>query len=502
MRCTTMRSLALVIAAGIVMGAKDVAAQPTATVTKVIDSGSDGLKLNIAVLGDGYAAADQQKYNDDVDRLLISGVFANDFFKKNRSAFNVYRVNLVSKDSGVTHRVYDEHNTPFDRSDDTVASQTNKDTALKFIWSGSWAHCWLEFSPTTEALLDDALSMNVPTFNYVLVVLNQDSYGGCGGSGRQYIPRGVTWDVISHEYGHGIGALADEYFNAGTTYTGGARNGPNVSTILNRNQVAWHDLILTGTAVATNPATPGIDANTTVGEFLGGGTFASGMYRPVDNCRMRSNTPNYCPVCTRVMSNVVGAHLTPSPSPGPGSGPAPAPLMVPTKLTPAAGGPTPTFAQQGATPGAGAPAPGNQPPAAGAQDQSYLHMVLRVNQAGQTRVVSAVEVAGPAVVPNARLGDYAYEVTTKGDKPVVLRSVPDPFEGRSFPSRDPNLEKKEQVPGEHVMDATIVVKVPNTTLDQAIANDLAINRLDVQHDIPATDLGPQLKKIGRRLGRR
>jgi hypothetical protein len=105
--------------------------------------------------------------------------------------------------------------------------------------------------------------------------------------------------------------------------------------------------------------------------------------------------------------------------------------------------------------------------------------------------------------------------------------VPNPFEGRSFPS--PNLpDKREKVEGEHPMEARVVVRVPNTTLDQAIKDDLAIKiykikpgptvvhtltpttmsflqsagRLDLQHDIPANKLAPELKRLGRKLPRR
>src|SRR5581483_9293526 len=94
------------------------------SVTKVIDNGPDGTKKVIAVLGDGYAAADQDKYNQDVDKLVLTGVFGHDFYRENQNAFNVYRVNLISKHSGVSERVYDEHGTPSDTTDDTITSTT------------------------------------------------------------------------------------------------------------------------------------------------------------------------------------------------------------------------------------------------------------------------------------------------------------------------------------------------------------------------------------------
>src|SRR5262245_366572 len=265
--------------------------------TKIIDNGPDASKKVMVVLGDGYAAgADQTKFNTDVDNLLRNGVFGNDFFKENQNAFNVYRINLISAESGVSQKVYDEHGTPNNGADDTVISLTMKNTALKYIWSGSWAHCWLEGSAQTSALLTAALAP-IAKYDYLVIILNQDSYGGCGGGGMQIVPRGVTWPVLAHEFGHGVGGLADEYFNSGTSYTGGAVNGPNCSTVVDRNTVHWNRFISPATAVPTtfDPAT--MDPDKTVGIFEGCGTRATGIYRPVHNCRMRSNSPEFCPVC-------------------------------------------------------------------------------------------------------------------------------------------------------------------------------------------------------------
>ena len=71
-------------------------------------AGPPGTKRNIAVLGDGFTAADQAAYNQWVDNTLIKGVFGHDYYSEDASAFNIYRVNLESVDSGVSTRTYDE----------------------------------------------------------------------------------------------------------------------------------------------------------------------------------------------------------------------------------------------------------------------------------------------------------------------------------------------------------------------------------------------------------
>ena len=180
------------------------------SVTQILKSGPTGTKINIAVLGDGFAAADQQKYNDFVQNILLDGVFKHDYFYEDVQAFNIFRVNLISVDSGVSQKVYDEHGTPDDGSDDTVTSLTLKNTALGYIFSGSWAHCWLEGGTNTGTLLQNALNTWVPDHDLVIVILNDPHYGGCGGGGMQIVPMGISWEVLAHEFGHGAGGLADE----------------------------------------------------------------------------------------------------------------------------------------------------------------------------------------------------------------------------------------------------------------------------------------------------
>ena len=98
------------------------------SVTRLRAAGPAGTKKNLVILGDGFTAADQAAYNTWVDTTVMQGVFAHDYFLEDASAWNIYRVNLESADSGVSTRTYDLHGTPDDPSDDTIASQTIRNT--------------------------------------------------------------------------------------------------------------------------------------------------------------------------------------------------------------------------------------------------------------------------------------------------------------------------------------------------------------------------------------
>ncbi len=164
------------------------------SVTQILASGPPGAKQNIAVLGDGFAAGDQTAYNNKVQELLIDGVFGHDYFYEDRSAYNIFRVNLISAQSGVSQRVYNEHGTPTDPSDDTITSTTIRNTALGYIFSGSWAHCWLEGGAGTSTKVQNALNTWVPDYDLVVIILNEAGFGGCGGGGFQIVTLGSELD--------------------------------------------------------------------------------------------------------------------------------------------------------------------------------------------------------------------------------------------------------------------------------------------------------------------
>ena len=268
------------------------------SVTQVLSSGPPGTKINIAVLGDGFAdGADQTKYNNAVQTLLLDGLFSHDYYYEDKQAFNVFRVNLISVDSGVGTKTY---------NNGTLLNTVTKNTALGYYYSGSWSHCWLEGGPNSGTLVQNALNTWVPDHNLVLVLLNNPGFGGCGGGGYAFLPLGVSWDTIAHEFGHGLGGFGDEYCVSGA-YGGGEPGVVDLTINLNRATAKWGHFIDPATPIPTGtgtcagftggPRPADWDDNQSVGLFEGGNTNNTGVYRPVISCRMRSNSPPYCPVC-------------------------------------------------------------------------------------------------------------------------------------------------------------------------------------------------------------
>jgi hypothetical protein len=58
--------------------------------------------VDIAILGDGYTAAEMQKYRNDVQSLMTR-FFDSDPFREYRNFFNVHRIDVISSESGADH---------------------------------------------------------------------------------------------------------------------------------------------------------------------------------------------------------------------------------------------------------------------------------------------------------------------------------------------------------------------------------------------------------------
>jgi hypothetical protein len=128
---------------------------------------------------------------------------------------------------------------------------------------------------------------------------------------------------------------------------------------------------------------------------------------------------------------------------------------------------------------------------------THLHLVLRVSEKGSAEVVSAAEVPGAAVLPDAVTGDYLWLASRDG-RTLAAGSVPDPFASRGYaPPGSPSEEHGR------MEAASIVVRVPGVGLDTPLDSlALELYRLSPAPDgsaMPRIDAGTveRLRKEGR-----
>ena len=236
-------------------------------VTVVRGNGPDDNRVNVAILGDGYTAEELAKYSTDVD-LLLAGLFRQTPFSEYESYFNVRRIDVVSNESGADH----------------PADGMFRDTALGAAYDcADIEYLICVNNAAVHEVLERSLTGNLR--DMVLILVNDDEYGGSGGAFAVASTNVQSTEIILHELGHSFGLLADEYTAFGGSGCSNTVEPPevNVTRESMRESIKWSYWIEPDTPVPATTATRGV-----VSAFEGAKYCASGLYRPTYDSRMRS----------------------------------------------------------------------------------------------------------------------------------------------------------------------------------------------------------------------
>jgi hypothetical protein len=242
------------------------------TAVTIINNGDPANRVDIAVLGDGYAAADMSKYAVDV-QMAINGFFAQQPFKEYQDYFNVHRVDVVSADSGVSHP--------------ELTPPVTKNTAF-----GAYYNCQeiqrLICVDNNKVMIAVSKALPSTKRDIILVIVNDSTYGGSGGAVAVVSTNSAVIEVVLHEEGHTLGLLGDEYTDTPPSCdTSSEPSDANITMQTQRDKIKWAIWIDNATAIPTNTTTSGIP-----GLYKGAQYCASGKYRPTYNSKMRSlNVP-------------------------------------------------------------------------------------------------------------------------------------------------------------------------------------------------------------------
>lgn len=261
------------------------------TVRTVVNNGPSADLYDMVILGDGYTAADQARFDQDV--LAVVNYFRTTPRVFPYGAyFNLYNVHSVFRASN-------------QRGADKPPNGVFVDTAYDAsYWVGGTERC-LYIGDTSLASRDAALAPD--TDGRVIVLVNDSKYGGCAGAFSVSYNGSSMEDVQAHEWGHSFAGLADEYdYGRSGTYSGGEPGEPNLTTDRTgaRKWSAW-----------LGHAGP----NGTVGAYQGGGYYQTGLWRPEPDCEMRTLFRSFCTICREQMIKrfhqecVMFAAPTPSP---------------------------------------------------------------------------------------------------------------------------------------------------------------------------------------------
>jgi hypothetical protein len=304
---------------------------PADDVWAVFESGPPASKVDLLLLGDGYTAAEMEKWHRDA-RRMADLLFATSPFAERKQDFNVWAIDSPSRESGVA------------RPSDGV----HRRSALQVTYDAFGSERYV-LAFDNKRVREVAAAA---PYDALVLVVNGRKYGG-GGIFNQYATvasdNAYTPYVLVHEFGHSFAGLADEYYTSDVAYeSGAARPEP-----WERNATAsptapkWRDLVTPGVPLPTpwpkaayeklqeeiqerrrairaegrpeeemealfreeqeriGALLGRSDYAGDVGAFEGAMYEAEGYYRPEVNCMMFTRIDTFCRVCRRALEQVI-----------------------------------------------------------------------------------------------------------------------------------------------------------------------------------------------------
>jgi hypothetical protein len=257
--------------------------------------GDPSEKLDIVFIAEGYTREEMDLFWQDCEKFkgyLFGASPFNDCQKK----INIRGIGAISKESGVS----------------LPGEKIFRNTALgvSYYTFGSERYLMAE---DYQRVRDVAAA--VP-YDQIFIIVNSDRYGG--GGIYNFYATGARGNkeaafLFIHEFGHSFAGLADEYYTSEVSVEDfydlkTEPWEPNITTLVNFSS-KWEDMLIDGTPVPT-PNTPEV-ANR-VGVFEGAGYSAKGVYRPMQDCTMKSvKYDAFCPVCKRAIIRMIDFYSTP-----------------------------------------------------------------------------------------------------------------------------------------------------------------------------------------------
>jgi hypothetical protein len=256
------------------------AALPAENVAPIRSNGASSNRIDMVVLGDGYTAAEMSKFAAEAEAFVV-GFFGQEPFREYESYFNVFRVDVVSLDSGADH----------------PSRGVYKNTALDAAYDCSGI-ARLICVNTSKVI--DVLNRSLPAAQreLVLVLVNDPEYGGSGGSVAVSSTHVSGIEIVLHEIGHTLGLLADEYDTSPPACDNTIEPpSANVTRERNRGAIKWN----TGGGPPAGWIEPSTPVPTTgpgdsVGLFEGARYCPTGLFRPTFNSKMRNLNRPFEPV--------------------------------------------------------------------------------------------------------------------------------------------------------------------------------------------------------------
>jgi hypothetical protein len=279
-------------------------AQPS--MQTILTNGPTSNRLNIVVLSEGYTSSQLAQFSVDASNA-VNVLLSHPPYQEYRNYFNAFAIEVASADSGSDHPssgIYS--NTYFNSTYDAVEDR------LITIPADS----------TGQGRVEALLQTFMPQCHLPILLVNDATQGGSDGFAKTAIastsavlaerppyPPGI----LSHETGHVLAKLGDEYALDYSDYPD--LEEPNTTRETNRVAIKWNVWIAPSTPVPT----PDSVGDGVVGLFEGAHYHTTNWYRPQLNCAMKSPGVPFCAVCSEALVLAIYQRVRPVDSFSPAS---------------------------------------------------------------------------------------------------------------------------------------------------------------------------------------
>ena len=300
---------------------------------QIQERGKPADKVDLLILGDGYTAAELDKFEADA-RRGAEALFAVSPFHERRDDFNVWALAVPAAESGVA------------RPSSGLWRDSPLGTRYDIFRSERYVLTY-----DNRAFRD--IAAHAP-YDAVEILVNNETYGGGGIFGLySTASAGSAWAgyLFVHEFGHHFAGLADEYSTSPVAYEPARYTvepwEPNVTALADPAALKWAEFATASSPVPTPwPKTeyeetmrafqaeraelrrvgrPEAEMNAlftkvqsfvdslfveapdsaAIGAFEGAYYAASGYYRPAMNCLMFTRHEAFCPVCAAAVEATI-----------------------------------------------------------------------------------------------------------------------------------------------------------------------------------------------------
>lgn len=255
---------------------------------KISYKGNPINKLDILILGDGFAKNDIADFNSIAESFMNS-LLAVSPFSKYKNQINFWSICPIEAKSGIE---YCSGNTKLGCKYNTLESD-------RYLY-------------TTKNQQISDIAARTP-YDCIIILVNSSKYGG-GGIYNDFAVAAAggekNFDVMIHEFGHSFAGLGDEYtYGADTDFVAQTSEPwePNLTYLIQFDS-KWKSLLTPNTPI---PTPDSLATKYKTGVYEGGGYYTKGVYRPSYNCRMRTTNVNYfCEVCSHAIDEKIKSYIT------------------------------------------------------------------------------------------------------------------------------------------------------------------------------------------------